>query len=408
MSPAFSTRRRAEQFDALISGQALDTADSDHRSDHSTAHPAFDDLLVLVGDLRSMPQVSPRPDFSADLRERLMAEAETALSTLDPAEARLVMPVRSRSRDRRIATVVGGAALLGATTSMAVAAQTALPGDSLYPIKRALEEAQTGFANDDTARGSALLANAEGRLAELDALALRGTDEGIAAVPGTLVEFKAQSLEASDLLIESYETSGDDASIAELRDFTSASMDRLLELDAQLPESAHDELVDAARTLAQIDDRARALCPSCGTGITSVPPILLSSGGMSYDGVAPVSVPSAVPTKERVDRVGPREKRRPGKPKIAIPEVELGEGTSATGESGSDGGKDGRRGGSGAGGSGGGGETTVGGTDPVKELTKTLTQSGGKLTTKDGGPVGNVLEGVEDTLDDATGGGLLP
>ena len=51
---------------------------------------------------------------------------------------------------------------------MAVAAQTALPGDSLYPVKRAIEDTRTGLASGDTAKGARLLANARGRLDEVD------------------------------------------------------------------------------------------------------------------------------------------------------------------------------------------------------------------------------------------------
>ena len=53
---------------------------------------------------------------------------------------------------------------------MAVAAQSALPGDALYPLKRAIENAETGFSVSDEAKGSTILGNASGRLDEVDAL----------------------------------------------------------------------------------------------------------------------------------------------------------------------------------------------------------------------------------------------
>lgn len=398
MSPAFSTRRRAERFDALVSDPAhLGAAGSS----------AEREWLRVVEELRSVPAVAPRPEFSADLRERLMVEAESALVTLDPAEARLRMPARSRSRDRRIATVVGGAALLGATTSMAVAAQTALPGDSLYPVKRALEEAETSFANDDAARGEALLSDAQVRLTEVDALTLRGTTEGIAAVPETLVEFKAQSLEASDLMFDAYDTSGDPASLSELRTFTHDSMELLLGLDAQLPEAARDELVDAARTLTEIDDRARQLCPDCGAGITSIPPFLLSSDGLSSLAEKTTAVPSAEPLG-RPQRAGDRKRgkgdggrKRPG---ITVPDVDLGEGTTATGggSQGTPGSRPPQQQDDQAGG-GAADKTTT--SNPVKDLTEALTNPGStSRKNRKKRPLGNVLNGVGDTVDKITTG----
>ena len=94
--------------------------------------------------------------------------------------------------------MLGAAALIGATTSMAVAAQTALPGESLYPVKRAIENAQTGIARGDAAKGEVLLANARGRLDEVRDLAERGNPASVSAVESTLEAFSDQAGEASD------------------------------------------------------------------------------------------------------------------------------------------------------------------------------------------------------------------
>ena len=66
--------------------------------------------------------------------------------------------------------------------SMAVAAQSALPGDALYPVKRAIENAETGFQVSDDAKGQHLLAHAAGRLDEVDELASQGDGADAAAV----------------------------------------------------------------------------------------------------------------------------------------------------------------------------------------------------------------------------------
>lgn len=271
MTSAFSVRPRADEFETLVS-----------RSGHATLtgrqEARYADLLGVVADLRAAPEVRARPDFVAELRSRLMLEAESALLPVPPGTDRLALPVRSRRRDRRIATLIGGAALLGATSSVAVAAQSALPGDSLYPLKRAIESTQTRLAADGAERGAAVLANAADRLSEIDQLTRLGTPEDVAAVPATLEAFTEQSTQAAQILTATYSETGDEAAITTLRQFTSTSMDHLLALEGALPDSAHDELVAAARNLVEIDDRARALCPSCAGGIVELPRLLLSSG----------------------------------------------------------------------------------------------------------------------------------
>ena len=198
MTAPFPARRRAEEFDALVSG-ASSTTPRPPLTERDAER--FADLLAVVDDLRAAPEVVPRPAFTAALRERLMLEADTVLVD-QPAraraeEARLVLPTRPRARDRRLATLLGGAALIGATTSMAVAAQTALPGDSLYPVKRAIEDARTGLANDDADRGARLLAHAGGRLDEVDELSRTSSPLRSAAVADTLVTFDEQATEAA-------------------------------------------------------------------------------------------------------------------------------------------------------------------------------------------------------------------
>jgi hypothetical protein len=292
MTVPFSARRRAEEFDALVSGAPNAGR---HRAGATTSRAPlterdaerFADLLALVDDLRAVPAPAPRPAFTASLRERLMAEADTVLVAQSDRrredEARLALPVRPRSRDRRLAVLVGGAALVGATTSMAVAAQTALPGDSLYPVKRAIEDARTGLSSTDADRGERLLASAGDRLAEVDELTRDGSPTRDAAVADTLVTFEQQTGEAADLLLDAYAESGDERLVLSLRAFTGAGLDRLSLLEQSVPDSARDELVSAGTALADIDARAATTCPSCGGGVATLPPFLLTASAPGQD-----------------------------------------------------------------------------------------------------------------------------
>ncbi|GAB2629203.1 hypothetical protein GCM10027270_16200 [Nocardioides ginkgobilobae] len=256
MSPVFSARRRADELDSLVEAAASGRRVEDAR---------FTELLDVVATLRTAPAPAARPEFVADLRERLMAAAAEELVQVAPAAPQRLTITPTRSpRERRLAIAVGGVALVGATTSMAVAAQSALPGDVLYPLKRALENAQTGVRVDDAARGASLLANARGRLAEVDELTRSEEGQDIVAIEQTLADFAAQATEASDLLLADYAETGSESSIEELQDFTAQSLAALEELSAVLPSVAQEALIQAGELLAQIAQTALSLCPSCG------------------------------------------------------------------------------------------------------------------------------------------------
>lgn len=289
MTPVFAARRRAEEFAALVEGTST-------RELHDAAYV---ELLELVGALRDEPRVQARPEFTASLRERLMTAAATEL--VAPSADRLALPPRRRSRDRRIAVAVGGFALIGATTSVAMAAQSALPGDALYPIKRALENAHTGVSVSEGQKGETLLANATGRLDEVSALSQGGDLEDSMAIADTLDVFTDQASQASELLLADYARNGDEHSVAELRDFAASSLEQLTALEPLVPAEARDELYTAAHVLLQIDAAARQACPACGgTGITEVPAIFAASAGTgttAVEGAAPGAqkAPSTAP-----------------------------------------------------------------------------------------------------------------
>ncbi|WP_134741203.1 DUF5667 domain-containing protein [Nocardioides sp. 503] len=259
MTPAFTARRRAEEFSSLVEATSGPT---DAR---------YVDLLELVQGLRAVPPVEARPEFVAGLRERLMTAADSALAPATDAEtrARLTVTPRRTPRERRVAVAIGGFAIVAATTSMAMAAQTALPGDTLYPLKRALENARAGVQSDDGDRGSALLHNASGRLEEADELAQDRGDG--AAIADTLHAFSDQASAASDALIADYQSTGEESPIAELRDFTADSLAELEGLESLVPDEARGALIQAVQVLGQIEQQAIYVCPTCAPGLAPVP-----------------------------------------------------------------------------------------------------------------------------------------
>lgn len=277
MGPA---RRRAEEFAALVDA-ARGTADP-----LDATQASYAELVAVVSQMRAVPAPAPRPEFVADLRERLMAEADTALV---PSDSRLeITRPATRRRDRRVAAVVGTAALLGAGTSVAVASQSALPGEALYPIKRALESAQTSFEAGDDAKGASMTNRATTRLQELEALAR--TDGDPDAMAETLADFVTQSNQAADLTLAAYDASGDQAGVLELREFASDSLTKLAELKPLLPAELQPLLDTAVSTLLTLDARAVDSCLSCG-GPVDLPVSLVAGGSGAPRPVLPALAP---------------------------------------------------------------------------------------------------------------------
>ena len=345
MNPVFGTRRRAEEFNSLVEAPSTGT---DAR---------YADFFEIVQQMRDLDVPAPRPEFVANLREELMSAADTLL-VATPA-ARLTLPPRRTHRERRIAAAVGGVAIVGATTSMALAAQSALPGDMLYPVKRAIENAHTGLSVGSEAKGSTLLANATGRLDEVSALSRTGGDD--AAISDTLNAFTDQASEASDLLLQDYARTGSEGSITELRNFTSASMDRLATLEAHIPADARGAMIHAARVLTRIDEAARDACPQCGgLGIDRIPAGLVSAGSLPGDGQT-VVVPAPIVRAARrgSDSTGDQKQ---GTSQSSTPSVPTVSGPDTTTASGGSSGPTGQ---------------TGGGSDPVTQLSQGLTGGGG-------------------------------
>jgi hypothetical protein len=253
MTALFRTRRRAEEFASAVDGRR-------------TALP--EDLRQLVdvtAALRShasLEAARPRDDFAAELRSRLMAEAER---TLVPGDAQLTLPVRTRGpRERRLVAAASAVVLLGGSAGMAVAAQHSLPGDPLYPIKRGIERAEAGLSVSSAGKGQDLLQQANDRLAEVHSMLAGDSLTANALVPQTIDDFTAQSREGAALLMDSFTETRDPQSVVAVHEFTAHGITLLQDLARTAPAEAQDELAGAALALGDIDRAATDLCPSCG------------------------------------------------------------------------------------------------------------------------------------------------
>ena len=250
-----TTRRRADEFAAALDAPAA-----------STTRPELVELVDVVGALRTHAadadaSLTPRPEFTAQLRERLLAEAAETW-VYDPTAARLELPTRPGSRrERRLVVAATALVMAGGTVGMAAAAQQALPGEALYPIKRGLEAARADLTSDDAAKGRTLLQQADGRLEEVRTLL--GESAADPAVGSTLVTYRDQAETGSDLLIRSYGETGTESTVSDVRGFALNGLAELDSLASLVPADLRDEFDAAVAALQDIDARAADACPTC-------------------------------------------------------------------------------------------------------------------------------------------------
>jgi Domain of unknown function (DUF5667) len=309
MTALFSAQRRAEEFDAAVNAP--------HREVREDLRP----LVDLVGTLRSHgaddPQAVPRAEFAADLRSRLMAEAVEVMTP----DSVLVLPTRPRGRrERRLVAAASAVVLLGGTAGMAAAAQDALPGDALYPVKRGIERVEAGVSVSPAGKGRDLLHQANGRLSEVGSLL---SDDSVAAatlVPSAVQDFTAQAEQGSGLLLDAYQDTRDPDAVVSVREFTAEGITSLQDLARTAPPEAQAELTEAALALREIDRRAAALCSSCAGDlpVVEVPGALLvaTEAGRALTAVDPAQLDNSHPflvPKSMMPKDGKAGGSRPGR-----------------------------------------------------------------------------------------------
>jgi hypothetical protein len=232
-SPA--RRRQVEQFDDLLEGRL---AASGHE---------LESLLTVATSIRA-PEIAPSTEFSSALRARLVREtAQRSPAARVPAQ-RTAAAQESRShRIRQAVAALTAVAIVGGAGA-AAASSGAVPGDSLYGLKRGLEAAQLSLAGSEMARGRELLEQADARLGEAEKLAASSdaTDASTRDHIGqALSDMNTALSDGSTLLTDVYRRTGDPAALELLDRFVidqqrrlDALLDRLAGIDPALRDSA--------------------------------------------------------------------------------------------------------------------------------------------------------------------------
>ncbi|MEU5776946.1 DUF5667 domain-containing protein [Streptomyces venezuelae] len=264
-------------------------------------------MLALTDGLDALPKPALDPEVKVVQRAQLVAAMEAMFleggspsvpeqrSRKGAHRAGALRKLRPRSRlSKGIAAgglTVGVAA--GAFGGVAAASSDALPGDSLYGLKRGMEDFKLGLADDDTDRGQIYLDHASTRLNEARRLMERGRSgaldhESLGEVRRALSGMRHDATEGHRLLLEAYERDGSLGPIQALSAFSRSHREAWTDLQGRLPVQLGDVGEQVNSVFDAIDeevDPLRSLLPSApekggSSGRTSQSP----SGSDSADG----------------------------------------------------------------------------------------------------------------------------
>ncbi|MET9596047.1 DUF5667 domain-containing protein [Streptomyces sp. NPDC006516] len=255
-----SAHRRANAFAQALEEQSPQGAAAVQPEE--PAQPAdHGELLALANGLGALPEPEFDPEVKVVQRAQLLAAMETMFAeggaSTGPSvpeqrsrgahRASPIRRLRPRSRWAKGLTAggltVGVAA--GAFGGVAAASSDALPGDSLYPLKRGMEDISLTMADGDAARGEAYLDHASTRLGEARRLMERARSgeldhESIGEVRRTLNGMTHDATEGHRLLHSAYQRDGSIGPIQTLDSFSRSHRATWSSLRDRLPVQLDD------------------------------------------------------------------------------------------------------------------------------------------------------------------------
>ncbi|MET8629411.1 DUF5667 domain-containing protein [Kitasatospora sp. NPDC004669] len=268
--------RRAKAFaEALEAHQAEQRRAANAESANTAATEAGSvGMAELIGLADALEEVA-RPTLDQEVRTVQRAQLMAAFEQAFAGGPGATVPRQRRRRGARTAPrgrwsrrfAIGGLVAglaVGSLAGAAAASSNALPGDTLYGMKRGLEGLRLGLADSDSERGALLLDNAATRLGEANALVGHGDPVG-ALSPSTvdrvrraLDDMHADALKGRELLRSVYRSNGSLDPMRALAGFAHDEDGRWSELQGRLPV----QLTEQAHLVNQLfDDISEDVAP---------------------------------------------------------------------------------------------------------------------------------------------------
>ncbi|MBD0709109.1 MULTISPECIES: DUF5667 domain-containing protein [unclassified Streptomyces] len=276
-----SAHRRANAFAQALEDRASEgTAPEQPEAPPEPAEQGR--LVALANGLGELPKPQLDPEVKVVQRAQLVAAMEAMLregsTTASPTvpeqrtagkgthRASPLRKLRPRSRwSKGLAAgglTVGVAA--GAFGGVAAASSDALPGDSLYGLKRGMEDIKLGMADDDADRGDLYLDQASTRLSEARRLMERGRSgdldhESLSEIRRVLSGMRHDATEGHRLLLQAYERDGEIGPMARLNSFSQAHRTTWNGLRDRLPVQLADVGSEVTNVFDAIDEEVEPL-----------------------------------------------------------------------------------------------------------------------------------------------------
>ncbi|MFJ7493269.1 DUF5667 domain-containing protein [Streptomyces sp. NPDC097727] len=274
-----SAHRRANAFAQALEEQSLRGAaavqpeEPAEPADHGT-------LLALANGLGELPRPKLDPEVKVVQRAQLVAAmeamfAEGGASTgpTVPEQrtkgAHRASPLRKlRPRSRLTKSLAAGGLTVGVAAGafggVAAASSDALPGDSLYGLKRGMEDLHLGMASGDADRGEAYLDQASTRLSEAHRLMERARSgdldhEQLGEVRRTLNGMTHDATEGHRLLHSAYQRDGAIGPIQTLESFSRSHRGSWSNLRDRLPVQLTDVGDQVSSVFDAIDEEVEPL-----------------------------------------------------------------------------------------------------------------------------------------------------
>ncbi|GAA3373993.1 DUF5667 domain-containing protein [Streptomyces sannanensis] len=275
-----SAHRRANAFAQALEDRTLQDTAAD-RPTGSDEHPELEGLLALANGLGELPSPEFDPEVKVVQRAQLVAAMEAMLTEGGaptgpqvPEQrtgrgAHRAAPLRKlRPRSRWSKGLAAGSLTVGVAAGafggVAAASSDALPGDSLYGLKRGMEDIKLGMADDNADRGRIYLDQASTRLGEARRLMERGRiaeldHESLSEVRRTLNGMRHDASEGHRLLHEAYERDGSLGPIQTLSSFSRSQRESWSRLRRQLPAQLTDVSDEVNSVFDAIDEEVGPL-----------------------------------------------------------------------------------------------------------------------------------------------------